>query len=266
MNKVAVVVFDDEKKAYEGSRAIRDLHREGSLTMYEDAVIVKDAGGKVTVRQAADPGPLGPLSGLTVGSLAGLLAGPIGVAVGAGAGTMIGAAWDLTRAEIGNDFIAELSEFLLPGMAAVVSEIDEDWQTPLDSRMEALGGRVFRRNRIQVEDAYFEKEIAAYGAELAALDVELTRASNEQRARVEARILATRAKLETRKQELKARLEAVKREGDAKAESLRNQIALASEEQKGALLKRHLKVRAEYQERSAKLQHAWRLTKSALTP
>jgi uncharacterized membrane protein len=266
MNKVTVVVFDDEKKAYEGSRAMREMHREGSLTLYADVVIVKDTGGKVMVRQADDPGLLGTLSGFTVGSLAGLLGGPIGVAIGAGTGTMIGAAWDLTRAEIGNDFIAEVSEFLVPGKAAVVSEMDEEWQTPLDSRMEVLGGQVFRRNRIQVEDAYFEKEIAAYEAELEALDAELTRASKERKARIEARIQATRTKLETRKQELKARIEAVKREGDAKVESLRKQIALASEERKQALSERHDKVRAEYQERTAKLQQAWQLTKSALTP
>lgn len=266
MNKVTVVVFDDEKKAYEGSRAMREMHREGSLTLYADVVIAKDPAGKVTVKQADDPGVLGTLSGFTVGSLAGLLGGPIGVAIGAGTGTMIGAAWDLTRAEIGNDFISEVSEFLVPGKAAVIGEMDEEWQTPLDSRMEALGGQVFRRNRIQVEDAYFEKEIAAYEAELEALDAELTRASKERRARIEARIQATRAKLETRKQELKARIEAVKREGDAKVESLRKQIALASEAQKQALSERHDKVRAEYQQRTAKLQQAWQLTKSALTP
>jgi uncharacterized membrane protein len=164
MNKVTVVVFDDEKRAYEGSRAIRDLHREGSLTRYAEAVIAKDADGRVTVRKPADPAPVGTLSGLTVGGLAGLLGGPIAVAVGAGTGTMIGAAYDLMRAEIGDDFISEVSEFLLPGKAAVVSEMDEEWQTPLDSRMEALGGQVFRRNRIQVDDAFFEKEIAAYEA------------------------------------------------------------------------------------------------------
>jgi uncharacterized membrane protein len=266
MNKVTVVVFDDEKKAYEGSRAMREMHRDGSLTLYADVVIVKDAEGKVMVRQADDPGPLGTLSGFTVGSLAGLLGSPIGVAIGAGTGTMIGAAWDLTRAEIGNDFISEVSEFLVPGKAAVVSEMDEEWQTPLDSRMEALGGQVFRRNRIQVEDAYFEKEIAAFEAELDALDAELTRASKERRARIEARIQATRTKLETRKQELKSRIESVKREGDAKVASLQKQIALASEERKQALRERHDKVRAEYQQRTAKLQQAWQLTKSALKP
>ena len=56
-----------------------------------------------------------------------LLGGPIGIAVGTGTGTLIGAIWDVTRAEIGNDFIAEVSEFLLPGKAAVIGEMGEDW-------------------------------------------------------------------------------------------------------------------------------------------
>jgi uncharacterized membrane protein len=266
MNKVTVVVFEEEKKAYEGLSAIRDLHREGGLTSYVDAVIVKDAGGNVAVRKAPDPDPLGTLSGFAVGSLAGLLGGPIGVAIGAGTGTMIGAAWDLTRAEIGNDFIAEVSEFLIPGKAAVISEMDEDWQTPLDSRMEALGGQVFRRNRIQVEDAYFEKELAAYEAELEALDAEWEKASAERKARLEARVQETRRKLKAKHSELLTRIEAVKREGEAKIESLQQQIATARGEQQERLKKRLEKVRAEYKERTATLNEAWELTRSAFTP
>jgi hypothetical protein len=58
----------------------------------------------------------------------------------------------------------------------------------------------------------------------------------------------------------------VKREGNAKAESLRRQIALASDEQKATLGARLDKVRAEHEERTAKLRQAWKLTRSALTP
>ena len=48
-----------------------------------------------------------------------------------------------------------MSEYLLPGKTAVITEVDEDWQSPIDNRMEALGGHVFRRNRIEIEDAYY---------------------------------------------------------------------------------------------------------------
>ena len=266
MNKAAVVIFDSEKQAYEGSRALRELHRDGSITVYADAVITKDASGKVSSRVAPDPAPEGALSGFLIGSLVGLLGGPVGFAVGASSGTMIGAAFDLTRAAVGDDFVGEVSESLLPGKAAVVAEIDEEWQTPLDTRMEALGGQVLRRNRIQVEDAFFERDIAAYQAELDALEAELSKASTERKARLEARVQATRRKLQVKQEELKARIESVKREGEAKVEALQRQIAAARDERMEVLKQRLEKVRAEYRERTTKLQQAWELTKSALKP
>jgi uncharacterized membrane protein len=266
MNKVVVVVFGDEKRAYEGSRAMQDLHREGSITLYGDAVITKDPSGKASVRKADDPGPEGTLIGLLVGSLAGLVGGPVGLGVGAGTGTLIGAAFDLTRFGIGSDFVTEVEEFLLPGHAAVIAEIDEVWQTPLDTRMEALNGRVFRRSRIQVEDAYYEKEFAAFEAELDSLEAELEKASAKQKAKLEAKVQETRRKLTAKQQELKARTEAVKREGEAKIESLKAQIATVHSEQKERLTKRLEEVRVEYRERTAKLEQAWKLTKAALKP
>ena len=95
MDKMIVVVFDSESKAYEGSKALRELHDEGSITLYAMGVIAKDAGGKVTVKDAADQGPLGTGVGLVTGSLIGLLGGPIGVAIGASAGTFGGIHYDL---------------------------------------------------------------------------------------------------------------------------------------------------------------------------
>jgi len=263
MDKVVAVVFDDEKQAYEGSRAFRDLHRDGSITLYSDAVVAKDASGVVSVRETGE-GPEGTFFGLLTGSLVGLLGGPIGVAVGASTGTMIGAAFDLTRAGIAGDFLEEVSEYLLPGKTAVIAELDEEWQTPTDTRMEALGGHVFRRNRIAVEDAYYEKQIAADREELAALKAELKQASAERKARLEARIEDTRRKLRNKQEQLKARIESTKREGDAKIKSLQEQLTTAREERKQRLEKRLAEVRADYRERSAKLHQAWELAKSAL--
>ena len=266
MNKLAVVVFNGEKQAYEGARAIRELDREGTLTVYADTVIQKDPSGTISVLQVPEDTPIGTLSGMLVGSLVGLLGGPAGVAIGMGTGTMVGAAVDLTRAGIGSDFINEVSETLEPGKTAVVAEIDESWQTPLDSRMEALGGRIFRRNRIDVEDAMFAKEMAAYEVELDELEAELEKSSAERKARIQERIQETKRKLQSKREDLKARMDSVKREGDAKIESLQKQIAAAREERKERLKERQARTRAEYQERTAKLREAWELTKSALTP
>jgi len=263
VDKIVAVVFNDEKEAYEGLRSFRDLHGDGSITLYSGAVVAKDASGKVAVRDTSES-PAGTVFGLLTGSLVGFLGGPIGVAVGASAGTLFGAAFDLTRAGIAGDFLEEVSEYLLPGRTAVIAELDEEWQAPIDNRMEALGGHVFRRNRIDVEDAYYERQIAAYRDELIALEAERQKASAERKARIEARVEDTRHKLQDKQDQLNARIESVKREGEAKIESLQQQLKTARDERKQRLEKRLAEIQADYRERSDKLRQAWELTKSAL--
>jgi len=153
MDKILVVIFDDENKAYEGSRTLQDLHNEGNITLYAKAVIAKDATGQVNVKQTDDEGPVGTAVGLLTGSLLGLLAGPVGFVVGASAGMFSGMMYDLANLGVGEDFLVEVGQYLLPGKAAVVAEVWEEWVLPVDARMQAVGGVVFRRMRGDIEDA-----------------------------------------------------------------------------------------------------------------
>ncbi len=147
MDKMIVVVFDSEKKAYEGSKALRELHDEGSITLYAMGVIAKDAGGKVAVKEAAEEGPLGTGVGLATGSSD----RPSWWARGCrdrclSPGTFGGILYDLASVGVGEDFLAEVGGLLQPGKTAVVAEIGEDWSMPVDIRMEAVGGVVLRRD------------------------------------------------------------------------------------------------------------------------
>src|SRR5260370_33750533 len=145
MDRMIVVVFDNEVKAYEGKRTLLQLDNEGSISVYAYAVLVKHADGSATVKQGDDSGPLGTLVGTSLGSLIGLLGGPAGLAIGATAGFAAGGAADLNNARIGDDFIDDITKTLLPNRVAVVAEIDEDWTTPVDTAREAVGGRCDRR-------------------------------------------------------------------------------------------------------------------------
>ena len=78
--------------------------------------------------------PIRTLEGTAVGALIGLLGGPIGLAVGAVAGTFAGGVWDMSRAGVNADFLDEVSAKLTPGKWAIVSEISEDWITPVDTQ------------------------------------------------------------------------------------------------------------------------------------
>ena len=171
--------------AFEGLTALKDLHRDGDITLYASTVIAKDAAGVVATRQEADRGPVGTLVGIVTGGLVGLLGGPVGVAVGAYVGGFGGLMYDLFKVGISGDFIDEVAASLTPGKAAVIADIDETWVTPIDTRLGALGGTTFRHIQGEVIDAELTRETDAARAELEQLGAEVRETSGEARANVE---------------------------------------------------------------------------------
>src|SRR5471032_3098854 len=97
MSKFVVIVFPSETQAYEGTRALKALHAEGSLTLYSLAVVVKDPAGQLAIKDTADKGPLGLPVGALVGGLAGIVAGPVGMLVGSSGGALIGSLFDIAN-------------------------------------------------------------------------------------------------------------------------------------------------------------------------
>src|SRR6266404_8210850 len=172
MDRMLVVVFNNESKAYEGRKALLQLDGEGSITAYGYAVVAKNSDGTTTVKQGDDSGPLGTLSGTALGSLIGLLGGPVGVAIGAAAGLAAGATVDLNNARISDDFIDDVTKVLLPNRVALIAEIEEDWTTPVDTRMETIGGTVFRRALTDVENTVDDEDVAAIKADIAQMKAE----------------------------------------------------------------------------------------------
>jgi hypothetical protein len=194
-----------------------------------------------------------------------LLGGPIGLAVGAATGTFAGSIYDLAQIGISEDFLAEVSQNLTPGKVAVVAEIDEEWVTPLDTRMEPLGGIVFRRARGEFIDAQIEREFAAADAEIDALEAEVNQAVGEAKAKLQAKLGAARKRRQARRALVKERIEAIKREGEAKIQSLEEQAAKAKGEHTAKLEKRIAEERANHKLRVEKLSQAWQLVKEAAT-
>jgi uncharacterized membrane protein len=225
MDRMLVVVFDDESKAYEGKKALQQLDNEGSITVYSYAVVGRNAEGATTVKQSDDPGPLGTLTGTSLGSLIGLLGGPVGFAIGAVAGLAAGATVDLDNARIGGDFLDDVREELQPNRFAVVAEIQEDWTTPVDTRMEAIGGTVFRRALSEVVDTVNDEDIAAMKADIAQLKAEHAKARAERQAKLQEKINRLDSKLQARLEKAKERRESTEAQARAKVEILKAKAA-----------------------------------------
>ena len=227
MDRMLVVVFDNESKAYEGKKALLQLDGEGSISVYAYAVLAKHADGSASIKQSDDSGPLGTLLGTSLGSLIGLLGGPAGLAIGAAAGLMGGAAADLNNVRIGDDFLEDVNKVLLPNRVAVVAEIEEEWTTPVDTRMEAIGGTVFRRALSEVKDTADAEEIAAMKADAAQIKAEYASARADRKARLQEKINQLDSKIQARLQKSKDRREAAQRQAQAKIQVLKNKAAAA---------------------------------------
>ena len=225
MDRMLVVVFDNEVKAYEGKKALLQLDNEGSISVY--AVLVKHADGSATVKQGDDSGPLGTLVGTSLGSLIGLLGGPAGLAIGATAGFAAGGAADLNNARIGEDFIDDVTKQLLPNRVAVVAEIEEDWVTPVDTRMEAIGGTVFRRALSEVRKTVDDEVVAGMKADFAQMKAEHAQAHADHKAKLQEKLNQLDAKIQAQLQKAQDRREATERQGLAKAQVLKAKAEVA---------------------------------------
>ena len=225
MDRMLVVIFDSENKAYKGKKALSQLEDEGSVVVHSYAVIGKNPDGTTAVKQSDDQGPLGTLVGTSLGSLIGLLGGPVGLAIGAGAGLFAGGTVDLNNARVGEDFVDDVTQALQPNKFAVVAEIQEDWTTPVDSRMEAIGGKVYRRALAEVKQTIDDQNIAAMKADLAEIKAEHTKAQADRKAKLQEKINQLDSKIQAQLEKAKQQREAAERQAKAKVEILKAKAA-----------------------------------------
>lgn len=248
MERMLVVVFANDVKAYEGSRELKRFDEDGTIALYASRVVTKDLGGEVTVTDTFDVPPEGAMGGTAIGSLIGLLGGPVGLAVGAAGGLAIGATTDFARTRVARDFVADVAAALGPGKTAVIAEIDEESTDRVDAGMEALGGRVFRRALSDVDDSAYVQEVAAIEADIAQTKAEFAASHAERKDRLHARIDGLNEKLNEALESAKGRREALKREAAAKVLHLKAQAAGAREDIKARQAERVAAVSRRYKE------------------
>jgi uncharacterized membrane protein len=281
MDKMLVAVFDTESAAYEGRKALEDLHRSGDISVYGTAVITKDSTGKVETKQGVDAGAPATAVGILAGGLLGLLAGPAaayaggtaaaastaalaGAYVGAAGGALGGGAIDLTRYGFSLEFIDEVSKDLVPGKAALIAEIDETWLAPVDTQLGRLGGTVFRHPTTEVVEQQLKRESAEIDAEMKKLEAEITQADAKNKAALKGQLERTKQRAESMRTQVRESLERAKNERDAKIHALQDQMGHAKDERKAEIQHRIDEANADYERRRALLDEARPLLKEAV--
>lgn len=270
MDKILVAGFDSESQAFYGKRLLQELHQEGSLTLFAAAVIAKGGDGKVSVKETPDEGPLGLVVTTVISGLVGLLGGSVGALFGVGAltaplgaaagvvgGSFIATMLDFVKVGGRAELVDEIAGYLRPGRAVVVAEIDEDQVLPVNTRLEAAGGNVFRQPCTDADYLLVERDLAALASELAELRAELAQTSEADRVKLQEKIDAAAARLRAKVDLAKRMAEAARRVAEAKVKSLEEQQATARGDWKVDLQRRAVRIRADSEERSGRLRQAW---------
>jgi uncharacterized membrane protein len=138
-----VVAFEDEGKADQVLETLKGLQGEHLIDLQSAAVIVRQADGKVRIKETKDfDVKQGAIGGAVAGGLLGLLRGNLlaGALLGAAGGAAAGKVIDLG---LEDSFLEDVADSLGNGTSAVVALVDF---RHVDAAMEELetfeGGRI----------------------------------------------------------------------------------------------------------------------------
>ncbi len=118
MSNLIVIVFDNPDEAGKVRKTLQSIQGSGHLRLDDAAVVVKDADGKIHVKNEVDRGvKVGALGGGFLGLLLGSVFFPLaGLLVGTLGGAAVGAAM---QTGIPKSFVKEVSESLKNGSSAL---------------------------------------------------------------------------------------------------------------------------------------------------
>lgn len=140
--QVIVAAFNTPDGASKAMADLKEGKKDGLIGIIDAAVVVKDAEGKLKVKDAKHRSTKGLITGGLVGGVLGLLAGPVGLlALGGG---VIGA---LAGKIQGSDLKSEMKDIgsaLAPNTSAIVAAIEHKWVDQMEAQLAAEGAQVVR--------------------------------------------------------------------------------------------------------------------------
>ena len=144
---LVVYAYNEESKAEEVLKALKELQKRKVFTVLNAAVLVMDKDGKAKLRETEDVNARrGALFGAIAGGLVGLLGGPAGVIVGAAAGAATGgvAAHKLDMG-FSDEYLKEFQESLSPGSSALIALVEHEWVERVIAELKEHEGTLFRK-------------------------------------------------------------------------------------------------------------------------
>lgn len=143
MSNILAITFNDENQALSVLKSLKSLANQDMLKLDDAAVIVKDAEGKIQVKNLTERNVKG---GAVAGGLLGLLIGGLlfpvaGLALGAAGGALIGKS-------LGNgvdkQFVKDVQESLTPSSSAILFIVSHENTGILIAALEPYSGKIYQ--------------------------------------------------------------------------------------------------------------------------
>jgi uncharacterized membrane protein len=160
MATLVVIDYEYELKVEEVRLALLKMQKEYLIDLADAVVVVRDASGKVKLRQLYNLTASGAVSGGFWGALMGLIfLNPLfGMAIGAAAGAVSGALQDVG---IDDNFMKELGRTLKPGTAALCVLIRQMTPDKVVEEIQKFGGTLIKTNLGHENEAKLREALAS---------------------------------------------------------------------------------------------------------
>ena len=264
MDKMIVIVFTNETNAFNGLTELKNLHRNGDITLYNEMVISKDDRGEISTKDIKDDGPIGTFMGMSVGALLGMFGGPVGMLAGMSGGALAGMFYDINEADIDIEFVDEVSKKMVPGTVAILADVNEEWTTPIDSKMVESGGVVFRQLRRDVEDNQIEQRINKEQESIEKFKKELQASKDDAKDKINEHINKAKENLVSLSERAKKKEESLKEDMQRKIETLEGQVKDLDQKNRDKINQMIERVKTEYNTKIDKLHRAFEAAKVEL--
>jgi uncharacterized membrane protein len=160
VSTLVVIDYENEVKAEEVRLALLKMQKEYLIDLDDAVVVVRDANGKVKLRQLYNLTAAGAASGGFWGALIGLIfLNPLfGFAIGATAGAISGALKDVG---IDDNFMKQLGQTLKPGSAALCVLIRQMTPDKVVEEIRHFGGTLIKTNLCNENEAKLRAALAS---------------------------------------------------------------------------------------------------------
>jgi uncharacterized membrane protein len=203
MTHLIIASFDQQEQATEAFSKLQELEQIGDITIYEMAVIAKNAEGQASIVEAVTAEGGQTLTGLAVGAVIGALAGPVGMVAGMLIGTLTGQIAELDDYGFEDDFVAKVTAQLKPGASVVVLEVEEDDPVFIDSTFTMLGTEPQRIDVNYEYTKYSDEELEEFEEDILEARDKLKTAVGDEKDKFRKKIVKLKAKRKERIEELK---------------------------------------------------------------